>query len=244
MSWYEMDGWPKDLETSDDFCPERKLIGPWADRWNQIAMLEDLEYPYYPGCRTYPATIACEPFSAQKGAPSEKPDYDTAVITVKYTSKNTGGNVVAMEWLEPTVYHDPTTMAAKFWTTRGERIPHPFESLEHSGLVFHHWRKKVGIVPINVISAVDKVNASALYAPILDVTFAAQTLKVNAPKIERTWKVGGLTNYSVHQTFSYKNNGGLGWNAILNPEAGVYQYAVNVSNIQVTPYLTTAIYLC
>jgi hypothetical protein len=201
-------------------------------------------YPYYPASyNIYSSYISCEPFSAQSGPLSELASYDTAVITVRYSTKNTSGGVVAMEWLEPTTYHDPTTMSSKFWGAGGQRMPHPFESLEHSGLVFHHWRKKVGIVPNNVISAVDKLNAGALYAPILDVTFAPQTLKVNAPKIERTWKVGGLTNYSVHQTFSYKNNGGLGWNAILNPELGVYQYAVNVNNINVKPYLTTAIYL-
>lgn len=220
MSWSEMDGWPKESLVHDDFTPERKLIGPWSERLTKMASLEETEYPYIPGCGAYPSFIGTEPFSAQDGTPSEVANYDTCVITVKYTSKlNTNG--VIMEWTDP-MTHTIRVPQMDVYNSEGKRVEQGY--LHQSGLVLHHVRKKLALVPDIVFDTVDGVNAGVISTVILMRSFAKETLFVSAPHIDRTWTVSGMTSFNVHQQFVYRSNGGLGWNAIFNPKTASFGY--------------------
>ncbi len=240
MSFYECDGYPiEDYDLFGHFTPTRQVHCPWNERYTTIAAIDDLEYPYRPNCGAYPQRMRIEPMTAQNGSPGQASSYESAKITIWYSSA-IRTNAAIVETLAPTREILPMDAGA-LYDAAGLRFSlHRKPFLLLPGAVFSHVRMKTGVVPNAVISQVGCVNASSVYAPVLDMTFAAETLLALTPKMLRTYTVSGITNYFVEQEFLFCSNGGLGWNAALNAATGNYEYYYDESGNRLRHYALAA----
>ncbi len=240
MSVNEIEGWPKEIFTPGDFQPIRKVECAWSDRFNEAAALDGLEYPYAPGCGAFPTEITILPFSGQTNPSGTTATYEKAELTIKYSSKlNTNG--VIMEWLSGFEGAEPTAPGQIYFPDVTQRKKHPY--VLRSGAIFNHVRRKLGVVPPEIITQVDYVNSAVASSVILGITFAAETLRALMPKISRAWTVSGLTSYYVHQRFAYRSNGGLGWNSAYRADAGAYQYVYDANSNRLYDYPLTSFVL-
>jgi hypothetical protein len=242
MSVHDLEGSPIEIFTMGEFMPERRVECAWSSRFNEAAALDDLEYPFSPGCGSFPKYIHIEPMSAQTNAPGNLASYEKAIITIKYTSQlNTNGAII--EWIEGSDIHSPCKPEESCWSD-GQIRPAPDKPFVlRSGGVFNHVRLKLGAVPTAVITQVDYVNNAAAYSQILGITFLAETLRAQMPRVQRTWTVSGLTSFYVHQRFSYCSNGGLGWNSAYRADTGTYEYVCSAAGARLRDYPITSFVL-
>ena len=249
MASYEMQGWPRENVTAvikqpspEEFSPERKVECDWNSRVLEAARLDDLEYPYAPGCGAFPISIFIEPWGGQVGPVSELAEYPSAILTIRYsTSRSTTTAIV--EWIEPSEHSESATGrgladSAGRVLLRGEHSP-----IIRSGCIFNHVRSKLAVVPSTVLTAADHVNAGTVWSTVLGFYFTAETLRIRVPRISRTWTTSGLTSYSVHQQFVYKYADGKGWNTVYNNYTGAYDYLYNTAGVRVYNYPTSAVVL-
>jgi hypothetical protein len=229
MASYEIGGWPKEVflavinePTPNQFAPERKVWCDWPTRYLEAEALADREYPYAPGCGAFPVYIAIEPagkMDTTQGAVLG--NYKKAVITVRYSTARSTADAIA-EYIVGTQYRESTSMRGLVDDSgnpiqRGDAPQHI-----QDGCVFNHIRFKLPVVPGNILTMGNRVNANTIYCPTLDIWFAAGTLKSMFPRISRTWSTSGLRPYLVHQTFLYKYSDGFGWNSVYDPTTGTY----------------------
>ncbi len=249
MSSYELQGWPREnafavikQPSPEHFSPERKVVCDWDDRFLEADRLDQLEYPYAPGCGAYPISILIEPHGGQIGAPSEYAVYPSAILTIRYsTSRSTAAAII--EWIEGSEGHESGSgrglaMSGGQVLYQGDNSP-----IIRSGCVFNHVRNKLATVPVASLTAVDCVNASNVFSTVLGIWWTAEMLRVRVPRISRTWTTGGLTSYSVHQQFVYKYGGGKGWNSVYNPVTGEYDYKYNAAGNRVYDYPLSSVVL-
>ena len=236
MSVNEIEGWPKEIFTPGDFTPERRVECAWSNRFNEAAALDDLEYPYAPGCGAFPKYMHIDSMGGQTNSPGSLATYEKAVITIKYSSQlNTNGAII--EWISGGDILEPTSSGETYWSDVTQRKKHPY--ILRSGGVFNHVRRKLGVVPPAVITQVDYVNNAVASSIILGITFAAETLRAQLPLIRRTYTASGLTSFYVHQRFAYRSNGGLGWNSAYRADAGAYQYIYDINGSRLDDYPLT-----
>ena len=239
---YELSGWPKEKMTVGDWTPERKIVVPWATRLTEADNIDQLEYPYAPGCGAFPYEIAIEPFGEQIGASNPLATYQDALLTIRYTTQHSVDGVI-IEWIDSSEFNEPFAAINRYFSETEQIDARQKPGAVRSGCVFHHIRKKVAMINPTVLSAAGLVNASTVYSTVLDISFSAETLRVRVPQIKRAWTVSGLTNYFVHQQFVFKSNGGLGWNAGFDASTGTYRYYRDDQGNRVYDYATTAISL-
>lgn len=242
MSFHEYDGWPLEPVSVGEFAPVRKGWVEWANRYTEASTLDDLEYPYVPGCGAYPERMLIEPSGAQNGILNGLAQYERADLTVWYSSKiNTNSAII--EELLPTTTIAPCTPMSLYWSdqTAVEGNQKPYIPI--SGAVFSHTRCKLALVPTAVLTQANCVNATALYSQVLGITFAAETLLAQVPRIKRTWTVSGMTSFKVEQDFVFKSNGGLGWNSCYRPENGAHEYVYDENGVRLRDYATAAFVL-
>jgi hypothetical protein len=217
MAFVELDGYPIERNTYDDYCPEREGKVPWATRQAEAMALVGQEYPYQPGCTAYPSEIIIRPMGAQTNdSGSSTAIYDYAIIHVKYSIKRaavSGTNNAVIEWMDESNYSE--TVSLDGCTDNAEN---PLDGRTHhvvrAGAVLNHVRTNALYVPNTVLSSVDGVNAGTVYATVIGIWFAGHTLWVRTPTIKRVYSSAGTNGWYVHQKFTYCYNGGYGWNGI------------------------------
>ena len=239
MAHYELEGWPVEPSKPDgEFVPERRVRCAWADRFLEAGTIDDLEYPYAPGCGAYASYMRIDPLGRQTGILNGLATYEEAQIHVWYSSKvNT--NAAIIEWTDATECAEPSAPKQLYWADNTPIHERSKPFVMRSGCTFHHVRRKLAVVPSAVYSQLDCVNASAATSDILGITFAAETLRAMMPEVRRTYTVSGLTSFYVHQAFTYRSNGGYGWNAGYRADTGTFGYVYNASGTRVRDYSTS-----
>lgn len=238
---YELEGWPKEYIDQDDFRPVRKVVVPWGVRFQEAAYLDDMEYPYAPGCKAYPVQIGIEPLGAQIGGSGPTATYADAVITLQYSSKRSTEGAIT-EWISPSEDNEPCAPINRYFSAE-QQANNQMPGILRATCVFHHQRKKLAMVPATALNSAGCVNSGQVNSTILGVWFAAETLRIRVPHINRTWTTSGMTSYFVHQEFVFKSNGCLGWNSQFNPSTGQYQYVYDENGNRKYDYALSGVVL-
>lgn len=231
FTFAELPGSPVEDYTDDGFRATREFKVPWTNRGafaiamrgtatstgGRTIITRPQVYPTFPkaavnGCR-------CGPFTDRVtalGGDTTTATYDFAQVTVQYAAPKFDidgpeGETYVTESLEP---------AAEFLTLSHEKLywnndqTNPLAETEAPQKLIRmcEWVytiNKVDKVPQATFSLIGYVNKNAITSRSLLVTFAAETLLYNPPRLSRSWTSDGNPTWTLEYRFTYRPEG---WN--------------------------------
>jgi len=232
MSYYtttveteELAGSPQENWDENGLTATVQLQCAWAERTTVAAETVGLNqlYPRIPTSKARAKSSACVPFGACSQAASGAVGYEHAMVTVQYVAKDAPeGEDLISESLEPTAEFQTLDYRGFCWSSGSGT---PLEKDEAPGrlvrgLDYVHTRHRMTSVSPAVLSLVGYVNAGAMYAPTLGLSFAAQTLLYNPPSLSKKYTTTG-SDFTVGTfRFTFKPNG---WNTFWRQATQAYE---------------------
>jgi hypothetical protein len=239
---YEMDGWPKVIQTLDAYMAERKVWMAWSDVDTFISNLaaSDGLYPYNPSSG---ATVWKVKIEKMPGSPLTASGgtgmviYDAAVVWLWYSTSapRYWSNLFYVESVEPyrefhSVSHlDYEGGSALQWGSDDAELSEPV-GVVLSGYVYCLSFHRVTTIPANFFDAAGYCNSAAVISYSLGKTFAAQTLLHMDPRASRQIVLGGANRWALHYRWIYRGMNSATWNHKWRPDGGGKWDTVEDSN--------------
>lgn len=215
---WEVNGQPVENWGEDEFTATRQLRCAWSDRLQLMADLiggRDV-YPYFDsGSRLTARTGGAVPFGRQVGESGVTASYETALVTINYSTKGNDkeGNQgdLYSETLEPNVefltlgHEDFRWGSADGEALKENEAPgRLIRSLDYLLTIY-----QVYAIPSAVLDLIGCVNYTSWLADLLGLTFPAGTLLYNPPQITRKITFEEIEPWTLSFRFSYRPDG---WN--------------------------------
>lgn len=249
-AYEEVDESPVEAYTSRGFEARRILQCDWQDRLVLAGQLRgglqagQQGYTYTPP-QPYPhytpavvADVRIEPFGAPRasGVATEL-NYELARLTVEYRIPERGSDEQALvsESLEAAAEF-LTLPAEKFYWDSQAATPISESEAPAKLLRMLDWvyiRHQLVEVPSAVLGLVGCVNASAVTSTTLGLTFPAETLLYNPPRLQREFTTEGAKAWSATFRFTYRPDG---WNKFPRRGSGVFQNMYDAGGQVFRPY--------
>lgn len=220
----EMDSTAKEQWSATGINCTVDLRCPWAERHKQlINILENANpwpYPFdddFGEITSYALSASVQNLKAAGATEGQGNSYEHAILTVNYGSLQSGGNGPSQlftESLEPS--GELLTLPAEFfsWTSddtdgtdvlkEDEAPSKPVLACDYCVTYF-----RVAEIPISILTLVDHVNEANVFSASLGLTFPAETLLFQPPKVSRTVAAGSANLWTLDCRFSFRQNG---WN--------------------------------
>ena len=212
VAYAEMKGYPQErYGENGQFYAERKLKCAWADRYAvifEVAANGGHFYPYATAplagfARAIGAGII--PFARQtSGSSSPIAAYDHAIITVKYSTTTAVklSDTWVTEELEPTSHAFNADTKGLLWENDSTPIdPGEIVKLVTSfDYLVTYWHL-TGVPPAAYTNC-GKVNSGVVSSWLLDMSFAAETLRYTRPIVKRSFDPGLLNTFELKYRFS------------------------------------------
>jgi hypothetical protein len=229
---YEMDGWPKVIQTLDAYMAERKVWMAWSDVDTFISNLaaSDGLYPYKPssGATIWKARIEKmpgSPLTASGGTGMVV--YEAAIVTLWYSTDapRYWSTLFYTESVEPyrefhTVSHlDHNGDSALKWGSDDAELSEGV-GVVLSGHVYALSFYRASSIPANFYDAGGYCNASPVVCYSLGKTYAAQTLLHADPRAKRHAILGGTDRWALHYRWIYRGANSATWNHKWRPDGG------------------------
>jgi hypothetical protein len=213
---------------------------PWANRYLvlQNILINQLEWPYLPGSSVYVKDGNIGPFGNSKNTDAGSGQtYEDAQIDLTFeTANKQEGNANFQESLEPAAeflqlpYQSFRWGAGDGTALKKEEAPGRLEI----GLDYCVTWSNLISIPAQALSLIGCVNQNVVTSRSLGLTFAAETLLFNPPKISRSVVIGKINRYQMSCKFTYRRSG---WNSFWRADAGaVGSYAEIYKADEATPY--------
>ena len=247
VNHYEMTNWPKEgYRLGGGFIAERRLKCAWTDRDTLAREILGETYPYNSigamAMEAYPEPIKGEALAV--GASADMSSYAEAVVVVKYSTQGASevvsGNLIS-EWLETSIDFKTLDHRGLQWGVGGgaealfpAEAPGRIEPTIDYVLLYH----ELSAVPSSVVTHTGLVNASAVTAYLMGLTFAPETLLYLGAQVGRSITTAGSTGFSVKHRFRFKGNDGHGWNWFWDQRTHGYSQIRLKTGAVHKPYLT------
>jgi hypothetical protein len=264
----ELDGSPTEGFDDKGFRAERQLVCAWADRFDlqdqllgqavidqtgNTTYIRPSDYPHKPGL-AYAISAAAEPFSGKclpAGGNLNLASYTQALVRVQYGSRtgaggggggDGGGEPFIEETVEPFAEFLTYSPVGLHW---GSNLGPLLKDDEAPGKLikgfnWNYTRHRMLTIPVVYWNLISKVNDSPITSLTLGITFPAETLLFNPPRLARQVTSIGSSTYGVAWTVSllmtYKPDG---WNKFWRGQDNGWQSIYAVAGV-VKPYTPAA----
>jgi hypothetical protein len=226
-------------EWYDRFQLAAELKGTVAYGSENITVTQPQLYPAYSSARV--VSVSIEPFG-KVGAHEDDEDelvdtqwasYPFAMLNVEYASpvavdfggganNNDPDGAIVEESLEPFAEFINLPGRNLFWFN-GDKVTDT-EAPGHlqRGCQWVYKKKNLPYVPPATLTLIGKVNVISLYSYSLGLTFAAETLLYNPPRlIRQKFATGAASGWDLEYRFTYRPTG---WNKFYNPKMQSYGF--------------------
>lgn len=230
------------LSQSENWSEEKiatvvQLKCAWSQRQGVMSNLLTYAkaWPYHSQATAFAKTGSIQPFPGEAGTRlGSGYSYEFALLTVNFESLNKVEGedpeevTIFSESIEPTAefltlptdgfYWDNTqTVALK----EGESPGRLQIALDYC-VTFY----KLPVIPAAALTLIGKVNNASVSSPSLGLTFAAETLLFNPPRINRNVTINGDNSYTMQCRYSYRPTGwNQFWRAKTQAWASIYDDA-------------------
>ncbi len=233
VTYCEFDGSPRESFGPDEFRAEVKLLCAYSDRYS---LVEELMYSAYPRlaypCYCWNCSIEgygkCTASNGNTGLAA----YDYAVVNATFSTKNPSVEDLYVEEFVPTIDYLKLPCSGLYWDTTDKPPLQPDEcpGIPQPGGVYRLTRYMLSSVPAFATDLQGCVNLAAFSpaTPGWNLTFAAQTLLFNPPKINRAFKSDGSYVFTVSTELIWKpnrcpvHNVDRGWNWFFHPRSNQF----------------------
>jgi hypothetical protein len=243
VTCWEMDGSPTEEWSAGGLRASVQLRTAWDDRYDLLEdMLDDaILYPHYPDSGSRAVSGSIERLTnSRMMADGQGADYGPgfAVVTVnfEYVEREEGENGdIYSESIEPNAEFMTLDHNLFVWQPVGGFGEGEIGGSEYSdgiplkpaeaparllvSLDYQQTQYKMASVPAAYLSLIGYVNAATVTAPIVGLTFPAETLLFHPPKLSRSINVQGTGLWTAQKRFSYKPSG---WNKHWHARAEAY----------------------
>jgi len=232
VTYYEMDGWPKEMATLEGFAAERKLKCAWSDRTKlmvEIMSYGNNVYPYNDSGATVTHIPQCEGLRKGKmsaGTQAHMASYEYAVLMVNYSTYGpaTGFHPVTHALLTETLDTsfefatlDRTNLQwADETAFTPNEAPGKIEPRMDYTLLYH----AASSIPSSVLNLEGKINSNALSTYLLGISFPVGTLLYLGSSARHRLTTTGLT--AIRLGHQFRHNPG-GWNKVYRTTTGIYE---------------------
>jgi hypothetical protein len=241
VEYAEQDGSPQESWTDKGLRSSVKLLTPWDLRYFLVDDIlgSSLLYPPAPFSQARATEATIVPFG--DGIPSANKKYHTypqadVTITFAYDSNGPQTTDLISESLEPTAEFLTIDNKDIRWDSQSGDPVGPGDSpgLMLRGFTWVYTQHKVFNVPSIILSLGSCVNASAVVAPLLGLTFPPQTLLYQPPTLQRKITSQEIEAWSITHRFAYRPQT---WNKFFNPKTGSFSFVYHKdSSSPLIPY--------
>ena len=215
----------------------RRLVCNWSDRYELADEIDGTIYPYNTNSGAYCIDIRIDPWpGASEDAGSGMAYYEKAVVTALYSTRYYhNGTELRSEELGPKTTTLSLSHYPLAWGAANGPPLHPKEAPEPflPGLVYTITRHKIWTMPVSVLGLVGCINSGAVSSVMLGLTFGAQTLLYQPPRITRKFTSGGITSFFVKQSFIYQPGT---WNKCFRTDTATWTDIYVAGGDRVLPY--------
>lgn len=244
VTFSTMDGSPKGIWKWDHYFAVTQLECDWGDANTLASELYDATnctYPYNDSGATV-VDVGIQPMKrvavnqATETFNSEYPlaylaKYSKAVLTVKYSTlgpKPVNGKLITERLQGHADFKRLPHGPCWFGVDSDARKFLPAEGLLkiEGGLLYSITFHRLATFPLAASPGVVRpytVNAGAIAAPVLGMTFEPETLLYLGARVHHAVLLTGSTPYTATFPFRYKSNDGDGWNFVWDQEKGEYR---------------------
>jgi len=233
VSYGEVHGYPKSRWVRGEFFGTRKLRCAWADRDDLLAELDGTSWPYADGVdEAISREAAIEPLPAQLTADGNMASYEYALVTVKYST--VGPQLHSLRWIDESL--TPFAFAQRMdhellaWADGTKLAYNEAPSRTTYGLNYMFKLYNQETVPANVYDNVGYVNANAVTAYTLNMTFPIGTLLYSSAHLSRRTSWAGSFLWDAAYYFKYHP---WGWNTFPRAATNAYE-AVQIAKTGAT----------
>lgn len=227
----EMHGTAKETWSNEQVSCDVQLRAKWSDRHGIMSNLltAPLAWPYHSNGNVYAVSGGMQPMIESATKDGSGLVYEFAILSVHFETltKSTGGNntdvTIFSESIDPTANFLTIPPDGFFWKGSGSQLT-PLKQEEapgklEIGLDYGVTYYNLTFIPAAALTLIGSVNSAPVVSPSLGLTFGAETLLYNPPKITRNITTQGNNRYTMACRFTYKQ---AGWNQFWRAETGGY----------------------
>jgi hypothetical protein len=230
MSRWEVKNYPLEEASIGVFKARRLMRCPWADRYTEASDIldptsSDFIYPYTSFTTALARKVRIRPYPEgriSEGDTSEQASYSQALLDVFYSTLGPAlwnNTTLLHEEFHPRMKDGPASVKGLVWDVGDDAVPVKHKEaatrLNASAIYLLQYPRETAI-PAAVLTHFGSVNAAAVTAYWLGLTFPAETLLYLGADIIHNVGTDGSRTYDIRHQFLYKANdngeGPLGWN--------------------------------
>lgn len=219
---------------NDKLSAKVQLLCPWSQRYGILSniLTAQLEWPYLPGSSILAIDGSIKPFQGSKNTDDGSGNqYVDAVVSVNFElASKTQSGAVFQESLEPTAefltlpYQDFRWASITGDALKKEEAPGRLEI----GCDYNVTWNRLSSIPAQALTLIGCVNNAPVVSQKLNLTFGAETLLFNPPKISRSIDPSNpsQSKYQMACKFTYRSSG---WNQFWRAKTGSFARIYNVN---------------